>query len=118
MAKKSLSNLIGAWAFLIGVLLALVVGILTGFNLVSLTTNTITIVLVCLGILVGLFNITREETSSFMMSGIVLILASFLGSAIMGSIPVAGAILASLLSIFVPATIIVAIKNVFSLAKN
>jgi hypothetical protein len=117
MAKK-LGNLIGSWAFLIGVLLALVVGVLTGMNLISVTTDAITITLICLGLLVGLFNISRAETNSFLMSGITLILASFLGSAIMGSIPVVGAVLASLLAIFVPATIIVAILNVFNLAKN
>jgi len=118
MAKKLLTNLIGSWAFLIGVLLALVFGVLLGTGVMSLTSNILSVTLVCLGILVGLFNISSSEVSSFMMSGVVLIIASFFGSAILGSIPVAGAILASLLSIFVPATIIVAIKNVFSLAKN
>jgi len=37
---------------------------------------------------------------------------------LMGNVPYVGSVLDALLAIFVPATVIVAVKNVFSLAKN
>ena len=52
------------------------------------------------------------------MSGAVLIIASALGGSVLGVIEWAGNILAALMLIFVPATIIVAVKNVFTLAQN
>ena len=52
------------------------------------------------------------------MSGAVLIIASALGGNVMGTLPYVGSILDALLVIFVPATVIVAVKNVFSLARD
>lgn len=107
-------NLIGAWAFLIGIVLALVVGLLSDLG----NDPIIMGILVALGLIVGLLNITGRETHSFLMSGVVLIIAGALGMGVMSAIPKAVDILGSLMTIFVPATIIVAIKNVFVMAKN
>ena len=117
MAKKF--NLFGSWAFLIGVILAVIIGIYAGLNgdQEILTNTVLQSVLIVLGIIIGLFNIAARETSPFMTSGVVLILASFFGAQIMATIPVAIYTLGALLLIFVPATIIVAIRNVFSMAK-
>ena len=115
MAKNK--NLIGGWAFLIGVLLALVVGVLSVFN-IDMNTSLIAAILMGLGIIIGLLNITAKESMPFLLSGTALILASFFGMISTSTVPVAGAILVALLEIFVPATIIVAIKNVFNLAKD
>jgi len=117
MAKK-LTNLIGSWAFLLGIILAVVSGILIGLNVVELTDNSLMIALMVIGILIGLFNVTQKESTPFLLSGTVLIIASSMGASILMSVPLAGAILLCLLIIFVPATIIVAIRNVFNLSKN
>lgn len=115
MAKATRGNMIGSWAFLIGVILAIVLGFIGNVGNDTVWTT----VLVVIGIVVGLLNIADEEASPFMMSGIVLILASAFGQGILAqSIPAASEILAALLIIFVPATIIVAIKNVFVLARR
>ena len=111
MAKKQ--NIIGGWAFLVGVILAIIIGA----GVVSASAG-LTLVLVIIGIVVGLLNISGEEVSSFLLSGAVLIIASSLGNNELGSVRILGGILSALLSIFVPATIIVAIKNVFTLAKR
>jgi len=111
MAKKT-GNVIGSWAFLVGFILAVILGL---FNVVS---NEWAIVLVVIGLLVGLFNIGDRETSPFLMSGTVLIIASALGQGVASVIPFLGNILYALLLIFVPATIIVAIRNVFSLSRD
>lgn len=108
----SKKNTVGRWAFLIGVVLAILLGFFGALNPTWLA------VLVIIGLIVGLFNITEGETSPFLMSGTVLIIASAFGSSVIGQISVLGDILRALLAVFVPSTIIVAIKHVFSLARN
>ena len=112
MAKSGGMEMLGKWAFLIGVVLAVILGVLGPI------TGTWATVLVVIGIIVGLLNIGAKEVSSFLMSGVVLIIASALGGNLMGSLPYVGSILGALLVIFVPATVIVAVRNVFSLARN
>ncbi|HLC78711.1 MAG TPA: hypothetical protein VJH92_06315 [Candidatus Nanoarchaeia archaeon] len=111
MAKKD-TNKIGSWAFLIGLILAIL------FALFGTLTYTVVVILVLVGIIVGLFNISDEETGPFLMSGVVLIIASSLGGRAVSVIDVFDRIFNALLLIFTPATIIVAIKNVFGLAKR
>jgi hypothetical protein len=111
MAKKS-SNLIGSWAFLIGVILAVIFGFLGTVQGNILTS------LVVIGLIVGLLNVSEKETHAFLMSGVVLIIASALAGNSLSSIVWADNILTALLAIFVPSTIIVAIKNVFNIAKR
>ena len=111
MAKKS-GNLIGSWAFLIGLILAVILGLMDQIN------YTWTIVLVIIGLIIGLLNIGANEASPFLMSGAVLIIVASLSQNVLGQIGVLDRILSAILVIFAPATIIVAIKNVFSLARN
>lgn len=112
MAKKRGMEVVGKWAFLVGMLLAVVLGLIGDLSEIG------AIVLVIIGLIVGLLNIGDKEVTPFLMSGAVLIIASALGGSIMGDIPYVGAVLDALLAVFVPATVIVAIKNVFSLARN
>jgi len=112
MAKTKSIGVIGRWAFLAGVLLAVVLGVIGPMS------QTWTMLLVAIGLVIGLLNITEREVMPFLMSGAVLILASSLGGSVMSNIPYAASILDSLLLIFVPSTIIVAVKHVFNLARN
>jgi hypothetical protein len=116
MAKKI--NLIGSWAFLVGVIIALIIGVCSGLEIADLSSPFLTSVLVVIGLIIGLFNVADKEAMPFLMSGVALIIAGFFGAQIMVTIPVAVYTLGALLLMFIPATIIVAIKNVFSLAKN
>lgn len=109
---KSKGNFIGSWAFLIGVILAVILGFIGSVSGAMLTT------LVVIGLIVGLLNIADEEAGPFLMSGAVLIIASSFGGDALQTITSVDNILSALLAIFVPATIIVAIKNVFSLARH
>lgn len=107
-----MKQMIGSWAFLIGVILAIVFGFV-GMD------NTVATILVVLGLIVGLINITDKEITPFLMSGMVLVLVSYFGGmAAIEVIPWFAEILAAMMYIFVPATIIVALKSVFGMAKN
>lgn len=112
MARKSSGNLIGGWAFLVGVVLAIILGLFNTFSSGWMT------VLVIIGVIIGLLNIADEEAEPFLLSGLALIIASAFGQSVMQSIPILNSILLALLVIFVPATIVVAIRNVFTIARR
>ncbi|MCS7134753.1 MAG: hypothetical protein NZ889_02760 [Candidatus Pacearchaeota archaeon] len=108
MTKK---NLVGAWAFTVGVILAVIFGLFAGFTWVPW-------VLVIIGIIVGLLNITDVETQPFMIAGAILVIVSYFGGSVFDQIFFLGDILDNLLMIFVPATVIVALKSLFEIAKK
>ena len=110
-------NLVGSWSFLIGIFLAMVLGL--GFT-GSYQTEILWAVFL-LGIVVGLLNIAVEEISGFLTSGTILVLVSFLGIQVGIFDAVAPTItnmLKGILTLFVPATIIVALKAVFVYAQQ
>ncbi|MCL5018464.1 MAG: hypothetical protein M1416_01705 [Candidatus Pacearchaeota archaeon] len=124
----SKENSIGAWAFLIGVVLAVVIGISTILIPVSALANYssfIYLILVILGIIIGIsINATGKDSQTFLITGAILVIVSRFGmDSVIGSLIGIGAgdivssIFASLLALFVPATVIVALKTVFGLAK-
>jgi len=113
MAKGNIGDVIGGWAFLIAVILAIVIGFFP-----SVATPTVVLVLVIIGIVVGLLNVADKEVMPFLLSGLTLVLVGRFGGDAMASIPVVSGILNALVTIFVPATVIVAVKNVLGLAKR
>ncbi len=112
MVLKTVRQSAGRWAFLIGIILAVL------FGAIGILSTWVLWVLIIAGLIVGLMNIADEEVSPFLMSGIILIIASALGGNILDVLPLIGGILQAILVLFVPATIIVAVKHVFSFAKH
>ena len=112
MPKKKGGSMLGSWAFVIGVILALI------FGLIGNLSPGITYVLVVLGIVIGLLNIAAEEVTPFLMAGAVLVIVSTLGQGVVSMVPIFYVTLQALTMLFVPATIIVALKHVFSLAHH
>ncbi len=122
MVIRSRENLLGAWAFLGGVVLALLVGIFAGRSIDPIIPG----ILAVLGIVVGYF-VAEKDVQTFLLASVSLVIVSYAGvsglilnAAVLG-INIKGyvlGILGALLTLFVPATIIVAIKTVFSLARS
>jgi hypothetical protein len=80
--------------------------------------------LIILGITVGFMNVTGKDSQTFMLAGAVLVIVSRFGmESVKGSLigvgvgDVVTSTFAALLVMFVPATIIVALKTVFSIAN-
>lgn len=125
----SKENSIGAWAFLIGVILAVVIGLLTGLILdvstMRIYSSLIYSILVVLGLIVGFsIKVEGKDSQTFLITGTILVLVSKFGmESVTSSLigigigDVVSSTFAALLGLFVPATIIVAIKTVFSIAK-
>ena len=113
MAKKRGSgNQLGSWAFLVGLIIAIVIGLFGQLGPAWLMA------LVIIGLLVGLLNVSSGETTPFLISGSVLIIASAFGGDVLSPVPYASSIFDALLVLFIPATIVVAIKNVFAIARD
>lgn len=110
MPKKK-DNVLGAWAFLIGVIIAVIFGFVA-------VQAWLPWVLVIIGIIIGLLNIADVEAQPFLIAGAILVIVSSFGGTVFGPIEFLGAILNNLLMLFVPATVIVALKTVFSIAKH
>jgi hypothetical protein len=128
MVIKSKENSIGAWAFLIGVILAVAIGLFTKLIPIPALTkysSFIYLILVILGIIVGAsINVTGGNSQTFLITGTVIVIVSRFGmESAIGSLIGIGlgdtvsSTFAALLALFVPATIIVAIKTVFGIAK-
>ena len=119
---KSRENLVGAYAFLIGVILAILMGLLQK-SVVSSSSNMPYAFLVVLGIIVGSLNIGDKDSITFLIASLALVIVSGFGQSALiyvSTIPILSSlnsILAALLVMFVPATIIVALKTVFSIAR-
>ncbi len=113
VGSKNKGNLVGAWAFLIGVILAVIIG------LIGTEVSTVILgLLVILGLIVGILNVGDKDVNTFLIAAAVLVIVSWMGSDALGVISVLGKILNALLVMFIPATVIVALKAVFAIAKS
>ena len=103
------------YAFFVGLLIAIVAGL---FRTV-VGPEVLVTTLVILGFLVGLFNLTTEETMPFLVAAIALMLAGIVN---LGLIPGVGLYLRSILSnivvFVVPGAILVGLKTIWKLASD
>lgn len=122
MVIRARENLFGAWAFFAGVILAILVGIFAGSNINPLILG----ILALLGIVTGIF-VSERDVQTFLLASVSLVLVSYAGvqgvvlSAAVNGIAIGkmiASVLGALLSLFVPATIVVALKTMFSIARS
>jgi len=129
MSIKVKENSVGAWAFFLGVILAVAIGIsatsILPLSKLTQYSSPIYGVLVLLGLVIGFsINVSEKDSQAFLLTGAVLVLVSKFGmESVTGSLIGIGigdtvaSTFSALLTLFVPATIVVAIKTVFSLSK-
>ncbi len=110
---------IGKYAFLGGFAIAIVVG-LVGAGLTADATKYLTVLLVFLGILVGLFNIGKAEETEFLVAAIALGLGANLYG-FFNTIPEVGAYVVNIFSyvtaFVAPAAAIVALVVIWRLGR-
>ena len=119
---RSKENLLGAYAFLVGVVLAVIFGLFN--NSLELAGGLFYSALVFIGLIVGFMNTSDRDSMTFLMASLSLVIVGSLGMEPLKYIAlnnyvvtVLRNVLGSLLLLFVPATIVVALKTVFSMAK-
>lgn len=118
----------GAYAFILGVLLAVLASILPPLNSMFgipmfLSQAGVTVSLVTLGVVVGLLNIKAKETKDFLLVVTVLVLVTYAGSSgNLTLIPYAvGTVIASffgnIMNFAIPAAIVVGLKEIYKLTS-
>jgi uncharacterized membrane protein len=129
MVLKSRENSVGAWAFAIGIVLAVIIGI-SAISFLSIDSVVkyspqIYAVLVILGVIVG-FSIKARgrDNQSFLIIGAIIVVVSKFGmEGASGSLigirvgELVASTFAALLALSAPATIIVAIKSLFATTR-
>jgi hypothetical protein len=125
MVMRSREYLVGAWAFFIGALLAVVGGVILSFG--YSVNPLIFALLAILGLVVGFFvKVTDNGGTSFLLAAVSLVIVSYAGqqgisSVTFGTVQIGKIMLSTLgglLVMLVPATIVVAIKSLFSIAQR
>ena len=122
--KGETGDMIGGWAFIIGVVIALLVGLVAGFsNMSGSTLVWVSVVMAVLGIIVGFLNVTDREVSRFIIAamGITVGAAAIiaLGNTIAGTIGNMLSTSFSVFSTFVAAAVFIpALKAVLSITKD
>jgi hypothetical protein len=105
------TTLLGKWAFIIGLVLAVLAGIF-------FQPDWAIWVLAFLGVIVGLINVTAKDTRGFLLAAIALTLSA----TALNALPIVGDALSYILpfvATFVAgAMIVVAIKELFETAKS
>jgi len=117
---KKAGDKAGHYAFIAGVLLAILVGLFPQAIENENVQSAVVLVLVLLGLIVGFLNITGGETSEFLIASIALMGGS--GIVTLGLIPTVGpyiqAILTNIALFVAPAALVVALKAIKSLAER
>ena len=127
MAITAKENSLGAWAFLIGVILAILIGLsATVFSFPNLVKYNAQIygILVILGLIIGFVWTPGKDSQTFLWTAAILVIVSRFGmESVKGSLigvsvgeAVASAF-GAFLALFVPATIVMALKTLFSMSK-
>ena len=117
------ANLIGKWAFIVGAVLAVILGIGDGLNQAWAGNMWLLVLLIVAGLIVGIVNITAKEVEGFLVASIAVLVASTanLGALVPG-LPQLGAILASIVSelmiVIAPAALIVALRAIYAFAAE
>ena len=117
--KTNVSGMIGFWAFILGLVIAVVVGILAALGMATAIMPATIIVLIILGLIVGFLNITAKEILLFLVATIALIVVGgvFAPLKTFGVGAMLDAILALVATLMAPAAIVAAIKALWAVGR-
>lgn len=126
MVITAKENLFGARLFLVGIVLSIAAGILSFGELNTLILS----ILVVIGLVVGFgfIGISDREVNTFLIASVSLVIVSWAGIQGVGNLTngeiigrvwsYISSILGALLVMLVPATIVVSVKSLFSVARK
>ncbi len=111
MTKSWLLPKVGSWSFIFGFCIA-VVSAFFG------SSDAIVSVLVMLGIIVGLLNITGEKAITFLLTTAAMVVISSMGTPVTASVfgGLFGRMLNNLIIFIIPASMIVGLRAILTLA--
>lgn len=111
---------IGHYSFIIGVIIAVVLGLAE--QMLGTATEWLVSIMVLLGLIVGFMNVSGKESRDFLIVAVILVLVSGGASGTLGNVLYVGSYLVSvfnqIMAFVVPATIVVGLKNIKALAEK
>lgn len=118
MAKSNMWSKVGVWAFLAGLLIAIIVALFSG-TMTALTAG----ILAVLGIVVGLLNVADEEVHLFLLASLVFLVAAGSMATVGNLLPgvLAGwmtGFFAAIVVFMAPAAVIVSLVALYHIAKD
>jgi hypothetical protein len=111
--KGNILSKIGFWAFILGLVISVVCGIVAPQN------SIIVIILVILGLIVGFLNITAKEIMLFLVATIALVVVGgvFEPIKVLGVGAILNNMLGYVATLMAPAAVIAAIKALWAVGK-
>ncbi len=108
-----MSGKVGFWAFVVGLVLSLIGGLLVPQN------AAIVVILVILGLVIGFLNISAKETQLFLVATIALIVVGgvFSSLTVLSIGKLLDQILGYVATLMAPAAIVAAIKALWAVGK-
>ena len=121
------SQKVGSYAFLVGVLLAIIIGILAAFAPATVqgVAGITTLLLVVLGLIVGLLNIKDKHITDFLVAAIAVALVGGTAGGLLAldqMVKPVGTMLVlivgNIVAMAAAAALVVGLKQIFALAKQ
>ena len=120
-----MANQIGKWAFIVGIVLAIIMGIGAGLGQGWASNEWLLLLLLIAGLAVGIVNITAKEVQGFLIGAIAVLVTAVAANLMQINtlmIPKLGNILENIISMVVlviaPAALIVALRAVYGFAAE
>jgi len=121
------SQKVGSYAFLVGILLAIIIGVLAAFvpATVQGVAGITTLLLVVLGLIVGILNIKDKHITDFLVAAIAVAMVGGTAGGLLAldqMIKPVGTmlvlIIGNIVAMAVAAALVVGLKQIFALAKQ
>jgi len=112
-SKGNMLSMIGFWAFIVGLILSIVGGIIAPQN------SVIVLILVILGLIVGFLNITAKEITLFLVATIALVVVGgvFEPIKVLGIGAILNNMLGYVATLMAPAAVVAAVKALWAVGK-
>ncbi len=131
-AKSKHGKNIGSWAFIIGFVIAMIAGLIAGIQAIDPTfmmnvdiVGSTAGLLVVIGLIVGLVNVSGKESISFLIAAIAMSSAPAAFGAMMQALPQAsvvlqflGSLTGAIAAFVAPAAVVVALKVIYSTGRQ
>ena len=121
MIDPTTMHKLGGGSFLLGFIIAVILGGLEAANFLTGYESILMIVMVVFGIIIGFLNVEPSEVPNFLLAGIALISAAGIGITLLNSIEYLSYVvpfLNYLITFMVPALIVVAIQEILDIARH
>lgn len=115
---------VGEYAFIVGIIIALVLGLLGGLEALQPAEPYLVSILVILGLVIGFLNVTGKETMQFLTVSAILAIVLYVGGGAAGLKEILyignyiDSIVKYIMAIVVPAVIVVSLKEIVDMAKS